>query len=151
MSPENGLGARRVLRATPERYDAVRLYGIAAMLRWPRYLWLSALVGFAAVFSSSIGARQTEPQIPADDPDGAVRLKVENGHFLISERGGPFAVLDLGDTTEASELKRLFERLSPDGAAVRVPTDNRLVADGGVSAYKPSPTKKHDGPKSGRR
>ena len=120
-------------------------------MRWPKYSWLSALVGFASVLSSSVGAHQADPQPPADDLDGTVRLKSENGHLMVSERGGPFELLDLGDTAEASDFKLLFERLSPDGSAVRVPTDRRVVADGGVSAYKASPAKKHTNPKSGRR
>jgi hypothetical protein len=119
------------------------------MLKWLRYSWRTIFVaGIGALFSPNVSTNQAAASVAPGEYDGTVVLKRENGSLLISERGGPFERLDLGDTPEAADLWNLLQKLSPDGSAVRVPIDRHVVADGGVSAYKPRPAKKQDEPSS---
>ncbi|MFC5085526.1 hypothetical protein [Microvirga arabica] len=73
-------------------------------------------------------------------------LKREKGALLISERGRPFKPLNLADTPEAAELQNLFQKLSPDGSAIRVPVDRRIVAEGGMGTSKLPQRKKRGSP-----
>jgi hypothetical protein len=106
------------------------------------------VAGFSALFPASVGTTAAGTLAAGTQLDGSVVLKRENGSLLISEHGGPFERLDLGDTPEAAELRRLLDKLAPDGSVVSVPIDNRIVADGGVSAYRPPPAKKQGGAKT---
>jgi hypothetical protein len=120
------------------------------MLKWLRNSWRTTLVaGVSALFSPAF-APKASASVPSDRSDGSVILKRENGALLISERGSPFQPLNLGDTPEAAELHNLFRKLSPNGSAVRIPVDRRIVADGGMGASKPL-QKKQGRPSSGKR
>jgi hypothetical protein len=117
------------------------------MLNWLRYSWRTIFVaGVGALFSPNVFTNQAAASAPPSEYDGTAVLKRENGVLLISERGGPFERLNLGDTPEAADLWNLLQKLAPDGSAVRIPIDRRIVADGGVSAHKTQPPKKQDAP-----
>jgi hypothetical protein len=120
------------------------------MLKWLRNSWRTALVAGVGALCSPTFASKTSASVPNNRSDGFVILKRENGALLISERGSPFQPLNLGDTSEAAELHNLFRKLSPDGSAVRVPIDRRIVADGGMGASKPL-QKKQGRSSSGKR
>jgi hypothetical protein len=110
------------------------------MLNWLRYSYQLVLaVGFGTLLSANLGNTNANASVASDQLGGSVILKQENGSLLISEGGRPFEPLDLGDTPEATELRTLFRRLSPDGSAVRIPVDRRIVADGGVGVSKSPP------------
>ncbi len=128
------------------------------MSDWLKYSYRTALLaGIGALFSVNLGVTNAsasvmrDDSLSRDDVDGSVLLKQENGSWLISERGGPFEPLDLGDTPEAKEFETLFGQLSPDRSAVHIPVDRRIVADGGVGVAKAQPTKSQDKPPSKRR
>jgi hypothetical protein len=69
---------------------------------------------------------------PASDlSEVAVRLDGEN--VSISQNGGAFEPLQLGDTPEALRLKQLLRDAGAEGQSVHVPVGATIVASGGGS------------------
>jgi hypothetical protein len=110
--------------------------------------WRALMTGAGALFA---GAAQAAPALPAQgqsSPQGTVFLKSDKGQVLLSERGGAFAPLFLGNSPEAAELAKLLRQLSPDGSAVAVPVNRLIVADGGMSVPAARSTKAQRQPRS---
>jgi hypothetical protein len=67
-----------------------------------------------------------------------VSLRWDNGRILMSESGGPFTEIRLGQNEEADRLRAL---LIETGALEPVPVMRTIVADGGQSPSWPSKEK----------
>jgi hypothetical protein len=115
---------------------------------WLHSRWRSVFAGgIGLLLTSGAHAGQATPAPPEGNADGLVSLRSEHGKIYLSERGGPFRELDLGDTEEAAELARLLGQLTPEGTAAAVPVGRQIVADGGYSVSRPKPAGK---PRGGR-
>jgi hypothetical protein len=115
-----------------------------------RYSWRTVfLAGVGALFSPHLAAKESAPTTERGHVEGTVLMKYEGRGLFVSENGGSFQPLELGETPEAESLWNLLRKLSPDGSAVRVPVDRRIVADGGVSAYRKGRQQKRNEPSAG--
>jgi hypothetical protein len=65
---------------------------------------------------------------------GAVSLYLDSGRILMSENGGPFREIRLGENEDADRLRAL---LISAGASAVVPVAPTVVADGGQSPSWP--------------
>jgi hypothetical protein len=97
-------------------------------------------IGVGAL-SCAAGATSTSANAATFDRPSALLLHQGDDVFL-SEAGGAFTRLDLGDTSEMRELLAVLRQISPENSAVRVPLDHSIVAGGGASVHKPRPSKK---------
>jgi hypothetical protein len=113
--------------------------------------WLALVTGTSALFAGAAQAASALPAQSQSSPQGMVFLKLDKGQILLSERGGAFAPLLLGETPEAAELAKLLRQLSPDGSVVAVPVDRLIVADGGMSVPAARSTKSQRQPRSKNR
>src|SRR5687767_9614398 len=119
------------------------------MFQWLRYSWQTALLaGVGSLLSPYVAAKDMAPPTDSSHVEGVVLMKYENGQLFIAENGGSVEPLDLGETPEATQLRNLVRSLSPDGSLVEIPVDRRIVADGGVSAYRRAPAKAQEQPSS---
>jgi hypothetical protein len=112
------------------------------MAKWLQRSWRATLLTGIGALLSPLGLSGSKASNPPDGRNHYIIVKREHGVLLMSERGHPFESLELGDTPEAREFNAVFDRLSPDGSAVRVPVDRRIVADGGMGVAKSTSAKK---------
>lgn len=109
------------------------------MARQHRHLGLMlATVGVGAVLSAGSAAALAG----RGETTGTVLLKHEGGMLLLSEAGRPFERLDLGSSAAAQELLGLIRQLQPEGTAIEIPLDHRMVAGGGASVHKARPSRR---------
>jgi hypothetical protein len=73
-----------------------------------------------------------------------VSLRWDNGRILMSERGGPYTEIRLGENEEAAKLRAL---LVESGALEAVPVVPTIVADGGQSPSWPRKDEPVESPK----
>jgi hypothetical protein len=65
----------------------------------------------------------------------AISLCWDNGRILMSENGGPFREIRVGENKDADSLRAL---LAESGSSTTIPVAPTLVADGGQSPSWPS-------------
>jgi hypothetical protein len=76
---------------------------------------------------------------------GDLALRSEGGRIYLSEAGGGFRDLALGDTAEARRLRQLIEeRAAPNGAVRLRPGPTTLAGGGGAGFHWWSPAEKTD-------
>jgi hypothetical protein len=82
------------------------------------------------------GARaDVKPEAPSR-PDVAARevvVKMDGDRIFISQDGRRFEELRLGDTREASHLRKLLRNEVSDGRSVTIPVGSMIVASGGAT------------------
>jgi len=92
---------------------------------------LALMLGFGGLLTTDAQAAKSHvealPQKNAGTDDVLVRM--ETDRIYISERGGVFQELILGDTAEAEYLRTLLK--GTGGTVVTVPTGSIIVANGG--------------------
>jgi hypothetical protein len=109
---------------------------------WSQLPALGALMlSFGALIGGNARAAQPQFQPPDSTPEALgrspsrvdeVAIRVDGEKIYLSERGGSFEELRLGDTPEAMHLRKL---LRDAGAIVSVPIGSTIVASGGGSVY----------------
>jgi hypothetical protein len=128
---------------------------------WSHLPAFSALMLGFGVFTGEARADRTQIEPPEATPESsasstsnlgevAIRLVGENVH--ISQDGGAFEPLLLGDTPEALHLKKLLRDAGAEGRSVSVPVGAMIVASGGGSGkgLKPKPQGSTDAPDPGK-
>jgi hypothetical protein len=128
---------------------------------WSRLPALSALMlGF--VFAGDARADHSQLlQTPGATPDSSGRstsnsnevvLRLDGENIYMSQDGGAFEPLRLGDTPEALHLKKLLRDAGAEGQSVAVPVGAMIVASGGGSGkgLKPKPQGSADTPDPGK-
>jgi hypothetical protein len=104
---------------------------------WFQIPWLGALVmGFGALFG--MPARAATPDLTAGGPDEVV-VRSDGEKIYISERGGSFQELSLGETPEALRLRKLLDAAGATRGSVSVPVGSIIVANGGSQVGGPAP------------
>lgn len=95
--------------------------------------WGALLLGGGALISSA--QADVKQQSPSRSDLGAheVVLKIDGDNILISRDGSNFEMLRLGDTLEASHLRKLLRDEASDGRSITVPVGAMIVASGGAS------------------
>src|SRR5215510_10687193 len=95
---------------------------------------LALMLGFGGLLTTDAQAAKSHvealPQKNAGTDD--VLVRIETDRIYISERGGVFQELILGDTAEAEYLRTLLK--GTGGTVVTVPTGSIIVANGGGKA-----------------
>jgi hypothetical protein len=64
---------------------------------------------------------------------GEVRILVAGDKVYLSERGGPFAELALGETEATTQLRARLKQILPDGGVATLAVGTTIVAEGGAS------------------
>jgi len=112
-----------------------------AMLKniWSRIpAWGALMLGLSVLVGGNARADQPKPpqltpdlsgQSPSRSDEVALRLDGEN--IYVSQRGGAFEELRLGDTLEAAHLRKLLRDAGGIGESISVPTGSMIVAGGG--------------------
>src|SRR3954469_23595078 len=104
------------------------------MARVKRSVPLSGAIalGFRALVAGEARADR-HPFVGSTEPTSSeVVLRTEGDRIYLSERGGIFRELLLGNTPEAAELRRLLKQAGDE--RVTVPVGSFIVANGGASA-----------------
>jgi hypothetical protein len=100
---------------------------------------IALLLGLGAL--SAAGARADAPDAKPDGSVGPlygdVLIRSEGGKIFLSERGRDFEELQVKDTAEVRNLKKLLD--DHEGAVVRV--NPMMVADSGAGFMWPTPEK----------
>src|SRR5688500_3508290 len=110
---------------------------------WFRIPWLGALVmGCGALFG--MHARAATPDIPTGSPlpspaQDEVVVRSDGEKIYMSERGGSFQDLRLGETPEALHLRKLLDSAGAARGSVSVPVGSIIVANGGSQVAGPAP------------
>ena len=108
-------------------------------LRMPA--WGALMLGFGVLIGGN--ARADHPKPPELTPDlsgqspsrsDEVALRLDDEKIYVSQRGGAFEELRLGDTPEAAHLRNLLRDAGGIGKSVSVPTGSMIVAGGGGGA-----------------
>jgi hypothetical protein len=97
---------------------------------------LALMLGFGGLLTTDAQAAKSHvevlPQKHAGSGSDDVLVRMETDRIYVSERGGAFQELILGDTTEAEYLRTLLK--GTGGDIVTVPTGSIIVANGGGAA-----------------
>jgi len=103
---------------------------------WSRLVTsLALMLGFGSLLTTDAQAAKSDVQTPPQkhaDSSEHVLLRMQADRIYISERGGAFQELLLGDTPEADYLRSLLR--GTRGDVVSVPTGSIIVANGGGAA-----------------
>jgi len=91
--------------------------------------------------------RRGDPGLSRGTADGEVRIRIDDQKIYLSERGGEFEELVLGDTPEAEGLRRLVRELLPTGDVLAVPVGPSVVAEGGAHGPWSQPKPESNGKK----
>jgi hypothetical protein len=75
-------------------------------------------------------------------------LRCEDGRILLSEAGGPFHEIKLGENEDATTLRALLAQAAATDAHVDVIVQPVVVADGGQSVTGPKEDKAKADPKN---
>lgn len=110
---------------------------------WSRIpAWGALMLGFGLLIGGN--ARADRPKPPELTPDlsgqspsrsDEVVLRLDGEKIFLSEGGGVFEELRLGNTPEAEHLRKLLQDAGIVGQSVSVPIGSTIVAGGGGSAY----------------
>jgi hypothetical protein len=128
---------------------------------WSRLPALGALMLGFGVFAGDARADRTQLQPLEATPDSSgraasnsneVMLRLDGENVLMSQDGGAFEPLRLGDTPEALLLKKLLRDAGAEAQSVAVPVGAMIVASGGGSGkgLKPKPQGSTDAPDPGK-
>ena len=97
---------------------------------------LALMLGFGGLLTTDAQAAKSHVEAPPQKNAGTgsddVLVRMETNRIYISERGGVFQELILGDTPEAEYLRTLLK--GTGGAVVTIPTGSIIVANGGGAA-----------------
>ena len=109
---------------------------------WSRIpAWGALMLGVGVLIGGN--ARADHPKQPELTPDlsgqspsrsDEVALRLDGEDIYVSQRGGAFEELRLGDTPEAAHLRKLLRDAGGIGKSVSVPTGSTIVAGGGGGA-----------------
>jgi len=114
-----------------------------AMLKniWSRIpAWGALMLGLGVLIGGNARADQAKPELTPDlsgqSPfrSDEVALRLDGENIYVSQRGGAFEELRLGDTPEAAHLRKLLRDVGGTGKSVSVPVDSTIVAGGGGGA-----------------
>ena len=103
--------------------------------------WGALMLGFGVLIGGN--ARADHPKPPELTPDlsgqspsrsDEVALRLDDEKIYVSQRGGAFEELRLGDTPEAAHLRKLLRDAGGEGQSVSVPIGSIIVAGGGGGA-----------------
>ena len=130
-----------------------------AMLKnvWSRIpAWGALMLGLGVLIGGN--ARADQPKSPELTPDlsgqssrsDEVALRLDGEKIFVSQRGGAFEELRLGDTPEAARLRKLLRDAGGTGTSVSVPTGSMIVAGGGGGAAGWSSKSKPKPPSGGQ-
>jgi hypothetical protein len=72
-----------------------------------------------------------EPSTRSTSRAAEVAIRIDGEKIYISQDGNRFEELHLGDTPEATHLKKLLRDEGADGASVSIPVGSMIVASGG--------------------
>ena len=109
---------------------------------WSQLPALSALLLGVGAFSGDARADRSQIQPPEVAPDRSERsasnssevaIRLEGDNVYMSQDGGAFEELRLGDTPEARHLRKLLRDAGADGRSVTIPVGAMIVASGGGS------------------
>ncbi len=115
--------------------------------------WAALLLGGGTFISGARADIKPQPPSRLDLQAHEVIVKIDGENIFISQDGSHFEVLRLGDTPEASHLRKLLRDEVSDGQAVAIPVGSMIVASGGASGKgwgwktAPHPTSKPSGKK----
>lgn len=122
--------------------------------------WGALMLGVGALFASDAQASRSDVELSeraasgVRTPAGAhdqVLIRTEGGKVYVSQGGGAFRELSVGDTPEGAYLKQLLGELGAAGSSISVPVGSIVVANGGsgLPGNKPSEATGHRAKKSG--
>jgi hypothetical protein len=129
---------------------------------WSRMpAWGALMLGFGVLIGGN--ARADQPKPPELTPDlsgqspsrsNEVALRLDGKNIYVSQGGGAFEELHLGDTPEAVHLRKLLRDAGGVGQSVSVPIGSTIVAGGGGGAsgwgWKSKQKKTRPGAESGK-
>jgi hypothetical protein len=115
-----------------------------AMLKnvWSRMpAWGALMLGLGVLIAGNARADHPKPSELTPDLSGQspsrsdeVALRLDGESIYLSQRGGAFEELRLGETREAAHLKKLLRDAGGEGQSVSVPIGSTIVAGGGGGA-----------------
>ena len=116
-----------------------------AWFRLPR--WGALALGFSALFGGDAGAATSDVSplgsAPPQKEHGAaldeVVVRTQGDKVYVSERGGSFQELALGNTPEALYLRKLLDEAGASTGPISVPVGSIIVANGGSGVSGPTP------------
>jgi hypothetical protein len=121
---------------------------------WRLPAWAAFMLGLGALSAGTAQADRSPLQPPETTPEPSssamaprpdtVSLKIDGGKVYISQGGSRFEELRLGDTAEATHLRRLLQDVRSAGQPVSVPVGSIIVGSGGGSGSGAKP-KQHKG------
>jgi hypothetical protein len=128
---------------------------------WSHLSAFSALMLGFGVFAGEARADRAQIQQPEATPDsslssaanaGEVAIRLDGENVYLSQDGGAFELLLLGDTPEALHLKKMLRDAGAEGRSVSVPVGAMIVASGGGSGKgsKPKPESSTSAPDPGK-
>ena len=102
--------------------------------------WGALVLGFAALIGGEARADRSqlqpldatpEPSGPSASRSDEVAVRIDGENIYISQGGGAFEELHLGDTPEAAHFRKLLRDAGAAGQSVSVPVGSTIVASGG--------------------
>jgi hypothetical protein len=98
-------------------------------------LGVGAFVGDASADRSPIQPAEAAPDRSEQSSSNAneVAIRLEGETIYMSQNGGAFEELRLGDTPETVHLRKLLRDAGADGRSVSIPVGAMIVASGGGS------------------
>jgi hypothetical protein len=127
------------------------------MLRGLKTVWLKTpalgalVLGLGGLFGGTAQADRLQIQPARATPEASggltspmndVSIRIDGGNIFISQNGGVFEELRLGNTPEAAHLRKLLRDAGADGQSVSIPVDAMIVASGGGSGKGQKPKEK---------
>jgi hypothetical protein len=113
--------------------------------------WGAFALSFGALFAADGRAEKSEYQrlgtnsVPRSVGLQAVAMRIEGGKIYISQRGGDFEELPLGDTQQAAHLRELLREAGAAEYPVSVPVGSMIVANGGAAGDGKKPKEPDNG------
>jgi hypothetical protein len=108
---------------------------------WSRMpAWGALMLGFGLAMGGSARANQPKPPELTPDLSGPasrsdeVVLRLDGENIYLSQGGGAFEELRLGNTPEAEHLRKLLRDAGGMGQSISVPIGSTIVAGGGGGA-----------------
>jgi hypothetical protein len=122
-----------------------------SLLRLPK--WAALILGFGALFAGDARADKSQIQPPSSRLGSnldEVLIRTEGEKIYISQGGGAFEELSLGNAPEAAYFRELLRDASTVDGQIAVPIGPIIVANGGSNndgAKPKQPSKKKTGTK----
>jgi hypothetical protein len=107
------------------------------------------VLGLGALVAADAQAERSRSLDGVQPAESEVVLRMEGDRVFMSEKGGVFRELSLGDTREAAELRRLVKQAGEERIAV--PVGSFVVANGGANAGGVKPKDAADTPMSAKK